>query len=152
MEAVNQDKTLSSDLQSLYSRVGLRRNQFREDYQKGSSTDSALEKAYPVSKNADSGDVAEDTKGIDTPMEQSDVSLNTVPRSRTEDTLSSSPIKYVLSYRLEDLRFKDQVAKDLESFEPTQGYHQTHKGEVFEVTRVAFVEPLLMDQSKPHEL
>lgn len=68
----------------------------------------------------------------------------------TENSFSSSPIKYILSYRGGDgTRFKDEVVENMESLEPSSQNQNAQRDGILEVTRIVTIQEMHIDFTKP---
>lgn len=64
-----------------------------------------------------------------------------------EESSSSPPIKYILSYRESCSRFKDEIVDNIESLEPTVDQQKRQEEAILEVTRIVYIEPMQVDHT-----
>lgn len=89
----------------------------------------------------------ENSQNTEIPPQTSKSSTRLEIMAETKNTFSSSPIKYVLSYRGRGgIRFKDEVVQHMESLEPMS---QNQREWIFEVNRIVIMEEMHIDSTKP---
>ena len=137
-------------LNSPYSRVGSFKIPSSQHNQQKFEETSVADGAKPFSQNTKNDNLDENYQISQVSLQNSESSTACDANAETKNPFSSSPIKYVLSYRESNgTQFKDQIVRNVKSLEPMHDDQHTQGEGIIEVNRIIWIRDMQIDFTKP---
>ena len=130
--------------------VGSLENLSSRSKQEVSGAAFGADKAEPFDRSVENNRHDDNCQMTQTPPKSFKSPTTSGVTDETEESFSSSLIKYVLSYRDSNgLRLKDEFVQNMDLLEPlSQNLHTQREG-ILEVTRIVWIQEMHIDSTKP---